>query len=607
MTSPYCSIYLDDEPLATDAQSLSNRDITVLDALSVKWGRSTRLDQPDPTTLTASIALPDDARARDALEKIAPGRRISVTATSTDAPADTDTSIPLPDSAWDATARLSGSTLFVEKTPARVLAPQRSFIAGNTNPAAWNTLPTVVAGQAFTVRLHMTIPPFVGVNIIPAYWRSPARDDYQLNLQTHETKSDTAFQTIDTVFTWSAPKSAIGTYVGLKIDVTGHGARFKDLPSAFSDTPQKWESFTRLSLGSLSITSASQGARTATVFDGRITSAITTWDERLSRPVLRITGADILTTLANKVIGAEPWPTETLSNRLTRIVAATDVGLSVVADPVPGAMLLRARDVDAAGLLDLIRESATSTGAILWPSAARGVGQFLYLEDQRNRKSLYTLRIPQTGNAWTDVNTRANQLPASGLLRDGVNMCRDTTDLATEVIVRWESAILNEKQELEWTTHEERATDPERVATYGARTLSISTQLTSQAEASALAFYYLTATAPGGWTIPAITLNDALDVVPTRVLMSTLDASTRIGLPIVITGCANWIPGSPNIPVYLDGGTITREHGHWVHDLTLTRAATASRSITWGEMPTHARWNQFTRISFADLSSTTII
>ena len=306
------------------------------------------------------------------------------------------------------------------------------------------------------------------------------------------------------------------------------------------------------------------------------------------------------------MIGAEPWPTETLSTRLTRITHATNVDLSVVADPVPGSTLLRARDVDAAGLLDLIRESATSTGAILWPSATRGIGQFLYLEDQRNRKSLYTLRIPHTGNAWTDVNTRTNQLPAGGLLRAGVNMCRDTTDLATEVIVRWESAILNENKELEWETHEERATDPERVATYGARALSISTQLTSQAEATALAVYYLTATAPGGWTIPAITLNDELDVVPTRVLMSTLDASTRIGLPIVITGCANWIPGSPNIPVYLDGGTITREHGHWVHDLTLTRASTASHSATWKEMPTHARWDQFPNITWADIGSTSI-
>lgn len=606
MTSPHCAIFLDDEPLATDAQSLSNRDITVLDGLSVKWGRSTRLDQPDPTTLTASIALPGDEGARDALEKIAPGRRISVTATSLEAPADTDTSIPLPDSAWDTGARRSGSTLFIDKNPTSVLAPQRGFVAENASPAAWNTLNTVVAGQSFTTRLHMSIPPWMSIRITPAYWRSPARDDYQLNLQTHETPSATTFQTIDAVFTWRAPASAVGTYVGLKIDVSGHGARFKDLTTAFNRTPQSWESFKRLSLGSLSITSTSAGARTATVFDGRITSAITTWDERLARPILRITAADVLTTLANTVIGAEPWPTETLSTRLTRITSATNVDLSVIADPVPGAALLRARDVDAVGLLDLIRESATSTGAILWPSAARGIGQFLYLEDQRNRKSLYTLRIPQTGNAWTDVNTRTNQLPASGLLLAGVNMCRDTTDLATEVIVRWESAILNENQELEWATHEERATDPERVATYGARTLSISTQLTSQAEAIALAVYYLTATAPGGWTIPAITLNDALDVVPTRVLMSTLDASTRIGLPIVITDCADWIPGSPNIPVYLDGGTITREHGHWVHDLTLTRASTASHSTTWKEMPLHALWNQFPNITWAEIGSTSI-
>ena len=101
MTSPHCAIFLDDEPLATDAQSLSNRDITVLDGLSVKCGMSTRLDQPDPTTLTASIALPGDAGACAALEKIAPGRRISVIATSFEAPADADIRLPRPDRAGD--------------------------------------------------------------------------------------------------------------------------------------------------------------------------------------------------------------------------------------------------------------------------------------------------------------------------------------------------------------------------------------------------------------------------------------------------------------------------------------------------------------------------
>lgn len=204
----------------------------------------------------------------------------------------------------------------------------------------------------------------------------------------------------------------------------------------------------------------------------------------------------------------------------------------------------------------------------------------------------------------------ATRIPASQILRDAIAIDRDTTDLATLVAARWieETALPDGKTE----THERTATvaDSALISKIGTRSVSISTDLTTASDAAALAAATLARSAPGGFTIPAAQWrpyhNASSTPADERALMTALDAGSRIGMPIVITSCDEWIPGGPNIPVYLDGGTYTYTKGAWVLDLQLTRAAVAGDSIAWAQTPTPATWERMSRITWADLSAVTI-
>ncbi|WP_022867144.1 hypothetical protein [Schaalia vaccimaxillae] len=607
MISPTCTVYLDGKPFADDKTSLENQATTVLGGLTVKWGRSTRLDQPGATTLTATIALPPEAPTAE-MERIAPGKRIAVTATGQAAPKTSTTE--LAPTAWDSTLSINRTarTANLTQGTVKILMPPKAFPT-SSDPAAWNTLPAVVPGQRFTVAIPLTVPPGYNVTVAPAYWSEPLKESYYPDATTSQSLGNrTVFRRSTLELSWVAPPSAHGTRVGLVLTIVGSGLAWKDDTNTWTQIPETWTDYQLLKIGATpSIRSDLSGQAVATVFDGAITSAVAKWDDNLDRPVLSITAADVITTLANCIVGSDPWPTETVRERLARIIAASGLSLTVVADPRPAQTIVRAQDADATGLVDLIKDAATSAGAILWPSAADGLGEFLHLEDRTKRKALYRLIVPATGPAFIEADPGAgNQLPAAALPRDGIQVLRDTTDLATQVVVKWESAVPDGDGGVKWESHEALATDTNRINQYGTRTLSVSTGLTSQAAAQELADYLLAQTAPGGWTIPGIIMSDKRPALPAATLMASLDASTRIGLPLTITDCADWIPGAPTLAVYLDGGTITRRLGHWEHELTLTRSTTATDSITWAKTPTALTWARTGELTWAAMNYATI-
>ena len=61
--------------LATSANDLRAGVPAVIDGLSFQWGRETRLDQPAPGSLTATLLVPP-AAAADALAHLDPGARV---------------------------------------------------------------------------------------------------------------------------------------------------------------------------------------------------------------------------------------------------------------------------------------------------------------------------------------------------------------------------------------------------------------------------------------------------------------------------------------------------------------------------------------------------
>ncbi|MDY3094200.1 MAG: hypothetical protein SOW43_07265, partial [Schaalia hyovaginalis] len=81
--------------LAGAAADLESGHATVLDGLTIRWGRSSRLDQPRPSTASLSIAVPA-AEVAAVTDLCAPGAPLVVTTEATPGAIDTQTVVSSP-------------------------------------------------------------------------------------------------------------------------------------------------------------------------------------------------------------------------------------------------------------------------------------------------------------------------------------------------------------------------------------------------------------------------------------------------------------------------------------------------------------------------------
>jgi hypothetical protein len=78
--------------------------------------------------------------------------------------------------------------------------------------------------------------------------------------------------------------------------------------------------------------------------------------------------------------------------------------------------------------------------------------------------------------------------------------------------------------------------------------------------------------------------------------MTILDATTRIGLPILLTDVPAWSPAPTraDVPLYLEGAKLTNHDGAWTLELlTSSAAAQGAAAITWDDVPPAWAWDQF--------------
>jgi hypothetical protein len=609
MSDITCTVAIDAQPVASSAASLEDGQTTALDALSITWGRDTRLDQPQATTCTLRLALPAD-RAPEVMDQIAPGRTLTVTSALTvDTPADvavlgdlTQASVLVGTVTAATPTRLTlhadtGGYLVVD------LAPGPLQDEG-TNPAAWDELPRIIPGAAYRLALDLDVPAGSSVAIYPMVysgpWASAATGPEGPLVQLLDAQPGE----ITAEFTPEVTQA--GMWVGLSI-IIGLGGPWALAAGTWAASTLTWGDLLAAALSDLSLTRRDGLLYTATAFEGRITTTPVQWDDHLRRPVMTITATDPSAELANLRLGDQPWPAETAATRLARVVALTGLPLRHSIDHDLRDITMGPRDVDSQPASSLLDEVATTTGGILWPLTHATTGPYLRIEDTASRLALYGLVIPDEGPVTIAPAAHgAITVPARVLDRDGTTISRDTTDLATVVAVTWTETTTGTDGKTTTTDHTETATDPDRLAAYGYRSVSTSTALTTQAAARALAARLLSLTAPGSWTIPEAHWDTDRPGTDPLAVLASVDSTRRAGLPLMLTGVAPWIPGAPDIPVYLDGGHLQYAGGRWVIDLTLTRAATTARALTWADTPPALTWARMTRLTWADLAHATL-
>jgi hypothetical protein len=191
------------------------------------------------------------------------------------------------------------------------------------------------------------------------------------------------------------------------------------------------------------------------------------------------------------------------------------------------------------------------------------------------------------------------ELDACLVLLDPVRWDQDSTDTATQVAVGWqEQTAAGPPPTL--TARDVTRTDDALTATRGRFRVSISTDLATLTDATNLADTMLARLSVGGWRVTGLTWQiDAADVLDGPALsrvMTVLDGTTRIGLPILLTGLPAWSPISPEdtVALYLEGGRFSNTRGAWRLELdTSSAVAQGKAAMSWDQQPAYWTWDQY--------------
>lgn len=359
-----------------------------------------------------------------------------------------------------------------------------------------------------------------------------------------------------------------------------------------------------VALGSTVVVWSALDGKRQVIFGGRITDMDAEYDSSADAAVCRVVAADQMADLANRFVGAEPWPMEQMWQRVFRIVTA--VGLDpalVVQNPIPtppSNVNLTRMDVDRQAAAGLLYDVAVSVGAVLWSAYNPATGSpYLIYENPAKRASLYVFAENVATLKWrpTPGAGAGTPLSACEVLEDPVKWSRAVTDLITRATVRWQDQTTSPGV----TERSVQLVDTVSEVSYGARGISIGTELTTATDANALANGTLAAHSAGPtWRTSGLTWDLALtetgDTVATRDLAWTLlGGVTRLGYAVSLTDLPYWTPTSAAVQLYIEGGTYTFDTddagtARWVLALNGSPASGLGGSLSYGATDRSVRY-----------------
>lgn len=339
------------------------------------------------------------------------------------------------------------------------------------------------------------------------------------------------------------------------------------------------------------------------VFGGRITDIESAYAGGWAK--IDITAADFLADLANRYIGSEPWPEETLQNRVLRITDLArnegEPSIAVQISPSISEKMMTWEDVDHKASAGLLSDVATSVDGILWSATHILAGPYVKLEDPDNRPPLNVLNyngdyievIPIDPETMPEED-RPLDVSACDVSRDPVKFVLDVSDIATRTGITWREQTLDEEGNVKPTDRTLVVIDPVKERSYGSRNVSVQTLLTTREDAREVADRIL-ARAVGIWRIDGLEISDSAIAVPdahsAEVLLNILDGVRRGGTPLRVTALPLWSPLGSTALVYVEGGTYTYVNGGWECSLNVSRSVGVGRGVTWDALPNDDAWN----------------
>jgi hypothetical protein len=594
-----------------------------LDDLVVTWGRSNLLDQPAPSTCTFRVL--DLAGGQSFRSSLYVGARVDVLASTVIYGDPTLSSFTDPGfesgtfggkaaggTAAVVTTAPHGGTRCLQITPATgsnsvtVTIPPKPFSA---DPVAWDAVPRAQAGQTWQAQAWVKLPQHLlagsqAVFVQPVAFTHPDGRTPAVLLPRVPVTAAPGTWTQVVIPDVVAP---VDSWFGVLITVQPPGPAWDTLPAVTtwdSLDATAWDDVGRVYVDDVDVLAPPAGAvRQGAVFGGRVTDLESAYDTAVGGTVVRVIAQNNLAELANRYVGDTPWPAQTAAARVAAVIAAAaQPNLTATVDAGVQARPLSYLDVDAQPAAGLLQSVAQSVGGVLWAPTSVAAQTALRVEDVDARPALF--RLVKTGGVIgivvaPTVGTTGIELDACLLLLDPVRWDQDSTDTATQVAIGWqEQTAAGPPPEL--TARTSTRTDDVLTATRGRFRVGISTDLASQAAADALADTMLARLSVGGWRVTGLVWQiDAADVLDGPALsrvMQVLDGTTRIGLPVLLSGLPDWSPISPEtrVPLYLEGGRFSNTRGAWRLELDTSSAVSQGKAaVTWDQQPVDWTWDQY--------------
>ena len=467
-----------------------------------------------------------------------------------------------------------------------VTLPPAPFVPAGTSPGAWDTIPQTAPGQTWEVGAWVYAPAGVSVTVRPVLYAGPWQG---------AGKAGGTPTTIVGTGAWvlvSAPHQAevAGAWVGVEVSAYPTGPAWKDASGTWADAAGTWQDLAAVYVDDVQVLAPAAGTpREVLVFAGRITDVTASWDDTVRGPSVDVVAADFTADLANRDVGDEPWPVEAMGDRFNRIIELSEYPVTADIDGSVADIPVSWVDVDNQATTGLLQDLATSVDAVMWPAVHQTTGAYLKVEDPSGRASLYQLVMIDGVVQVVKVGEGGTVLSACDVLRDPVTFEQDVSDIATRAAVSWLEQVVDGDGLPGTAEHTVTVIDADLETEYGTRRIGVTTQLITSADAVDVANRLMARLTVGGWRGSGFVVDDdRLDQA--AQLLTLLDGTSRIGLPVRVTDLPPWSPAGAELPVYLEGGQYHYEDGRWVLDLSVSSARGQGQSVTWAETDPTWRW-----------------
>jgi hypothetical protein len=634
VTSPIgCTLYVDGVRVADGHPGEQTTAPAALTGLSVNWGRETTVDQVEPSTCTFDVM--DAAGGGSFLSLLYTGARVDVvadgTVPGTGNPVNLDGGFELaaagstpPWANITGTAKVTAAQAHTGAQAASLATTATGFAGANippappsTDPTAWDHVPTVQAGQAWTVSAWVQVPPGGTFSRSLVLFTRP-NDVGAVTGAAASTSFDPAAPTWHQIsIPWTAPASAAGKWLGLRIaPAAGTWKAIHGYPATtpWTGVAGSWADWATGYVDDVQFSPPDAATRRdVTVFSGRITDLDAGWSNDTGTVVCAVIAADFTADLAQRDVGAAPWPAETLAARFARIVAAAHVTVPYTIDPTLKPWVVSWLDVDRQACWDLLADLATSVDGVLWSATHRVTGPYLHLWDPRTGSALYVLAEGDDGLihiSGTDALDAAIALDACDVLLEPVAWKQAVSDVSTRVKVGWQEQTVDEGGLPAPTDQTEVIVDAALEVRLGTRAANVATLLTTSSDAQAIGLLLLARLRLQSWRVSGLVwLTQANNVAMTADqvgrALDLLDGTRRLAAPILLDNLPAWAPtpsGAASLPLLLQGGTYTFDDGGWALNMTTSSAAAQGSSLAWQDVDPAWAWNEFDKtIDWADL------